>query len=166
MTAKDLVNKEETFKSMHVSRKINTIRPIPDLSEYNINHFCIIQQNVSMGQNFHPIHHSGGDNTVNNRSVYQASHKCSSVLLGCAWEHLRVSTVSFLLACTLHTCSSFSLINTDAGTPHSRYCQIVLPSFGNSSLAIQSFMSLNIISSVVLHLVFKSVVNTCSLCSG
>lgn len=77
-----------------------------------------------------------------------------------------VSTVSLLLACTLHTCSSFSLINTDAGTPHSRHCQIVLPSFGNSSLAIQSFMSLNIISSVVWHLVFKSVANTCFLCSG
>lgn len=35
-----------------------------------------------------PIHRSRGDKTVNNCGVYQASHKCSSVLLGCAWEHL------------------------------------------------------------------------------
>lgn len=77
-----------------------------------------------------------------------------------------VSTVSLLLACIRHTCSSFRIINTVAGTPHCRHCQIVLPSFGNSSLAIQSFMSLNIIRSVVLHLVFKSVANTCFLCSG
>lgn len=49
-----------------------------------------------------------GSKTVNNLGVYQASHKCSSSLYGCACEHL-YPCFPLLLACTLHTCwnSSF-----------------------------------------------------------
>lgn len=63
----------------------------------------------------------------------------------------------------IHAFPSFwSVLCTPAGTPHShhcRHCQIVLAmaSCGNSFLSIQPFMPSNIICSITLPLMFKSV---------
>lgn len=63
----------------------------------------------------------------------------------------------------IHAFPSFwPVLCTPAGTPHSHHRQIVLAmvamaSCGNSSLSIQPFMPSNIISSITLPLMFKSV---------